>query len=576
MATTFTRSVFLLGALATVANANSFLGRTNRNATAMLSAESEHALLAELEVALGSGHRHATEKRLRRIEQMISPMFGAMTKNANGKLGSAAAGYVLHRVFVQRHGWFIRALEPAGNALASWNTSNPTSILEERVPEHVQALFEKRLGTHGLGMKELAILAATLEHLVHNEAMDRLRVAYLAKNLSQEDVLSEEESIGVLDTYMSIYILGFLHADLKSMTAQKANDLQANILEIYPTWPETQQFMREVYKSVAPKRDYLYFNEVENVIAEIGERYGRFQDIECRQFKDWLVALEDPSVGGAGRVRLSDFYGAALNDGKWQFSESLDYLRQLGALDETDASNPRVIIPNYISGPSNCVASSAYYSVCCLDECESILGRLEELVAAPDASPATLLNLVPMVASATMPSNRTLSPWLKHRLEEVAKHHNGLVPLHGRLFTQWLHYAYPRECNFPHAAGTIDPKRPEDILETNNVNTDELAANETEMKRRIGEQAALKHRTPGVETHADEESAMWSMHEELVVWRPANEPMGRWWFSASTSLFSGRALAFVGAVASLSVALVRSMEPALGGASKGSSEKYYV
>jgi len=349
MAPKFTSLVLCLGAFAAMVNANVFLGRTNKNATGMLSAESEQALLAELEVALGSGHRHATEKRLRRIEQMISPMFGAMAKNANGKLGSAAAGYVLHRVFVQRHGWFIRALEPAGNALASWNTSNPTSILEERVPEHVQALFEKRLGTHGLGMKELAILAATLEHLVHNEAMDRLRVSYLAKNLSQEDVLSEEEALGVLDNYMSIYILGFLHTDLKSMTAQKAQDLQANILEIYPTWPETQQFMREVYKSVAPKRDYLYFNEVENVIAEVGERYGRFQDIECRQFKDWLVALEDPSVGGAGRVRLSDFYGAALNDGKWQFSESLDYLRQLGALDEADSSNPRVIIPNYIS-----------------------------------------------------------------------------------------------------------------------------------------------------------------------------------------------------------------------------------
>merc|ERR1719482_731280 len=378
-----------LGGLATFADANAFLGRLpHQNATAVLSAASERALLAELEVALGSGHRHATEKRLKRIEQMISPMFGAVTKNANGKVGAAAAGYVLHRVFVQRHGWFIRALEPAGNAMASWNTSTPTSILEERVPEHVQDLFEKRLGTHGLGMKELAILAATLEHLVHTEAMDRLSVAYLAKNLSKEDVLSEDEAIGVLDTYMSVYILGFLHGDLKTLTAQRAQEYQDNILEIYPTWPETQNFMREVFKSVAPKRDYLYFNEVENVIAEVGERYGRFQDIECRQFKDWLVALEDSSVGGAGRVRLSDFYGAALNDGKWQFTESTSYLRQLGALDESDASNPRVIIPNYLSGPSNCVASSAYYSVCCLDECEGILGRLEEIISAPEATPS--------------------------------------------------------------------------------------------------------------------------------------------------------------------------------------------
>merc|ERR1719380_477873 len=161
------------------------------------------------------------------------------------------------------------------------------------------------------------------------------------------------------------------------MNAAQARILHDSVLELYPTFPETQTFLREVQRSVAPKRDYVYFNEVENVIAEIGERYGRFQDIECRQFKDWLMSIEDPSVGGAGRVRISDFYGKALNDGKWQFSESIDYLKQLGALDESDPSNPRVIIPNYISGPSNCVASSAYYSVCCLDECEGILAQLE-------------------------------------------------------------------------------------------------------------------------------------------------------------------------------------------------------
>jgi hypothetical protein len=515
---------------------------------------------------------------LKRIEQMLSPMFGSVTKNANGKLGSAAAGYVLHRVFVQRHGWFIRALEPAGNALASWNTSNPVSILEERVPQHVQDLFEKRLGSKGLGLKELAILAGTLEHLVHSEALERLKVSYAAKGLSQEDVLSDEEAMGVLDMYMSLYILGFLHkGDLASMSVEKAQELHENILELYPPWPETQQFLREVHRSVAPKRDYLYFNEIENVIAEIGERYGRFQDIECRQFKDWLVAIEDPSVGGAGRVRISDFYGQALNHDKWQFSESIDYLRQLGALDDSDPSNLRVIIPNYISGPSNCVASSSYYSVCCMDECEGILGRLEQLVAAPEAAPSTILSLIPTISSATMPSNRTLSHWLHHRLDEIAKHHGGRVPLHGRLFAQWLHYAYPRECNFPHAAGTIDPQRPEDLMTGGDISEDDISANETVMKRVLEEAAPVKHRVPGSETLASEESAMWSMHEELVVWRPAGEPVGHWWFSTHPMKgFGGRMIAMFGAVLSLSIALVRSLEPALGNSQKGTSEKYYV
>jgi hypothetical protein len=556
--------------------ANAFLGRVpHQNATAALSAEAERTLLAELEAALGKNHRHATEKRLTRIEQMLRPMFGAVSKNANGKVGSAAAGYLLHRVFVQRHGWFIRALEPAGGALAAWNSSTPVSILEERVPQHVQELFERRLGQHGLGLKELAILASTLEHLVHNEALERLRVAYLAKGFEQEDVLSEEETHNILDMYMSIYILGFMQGNLSSMTPARAQQLQDNILELYPTFPETQTFLREVYKSVAPKRDYLYFSEVETIIAEIGERYGRFQDIECRQFKDWLVAVEDNSVGGAGRVRISDFYGEALNNGRWQFSESIDYLRQLGALDDSDPSNPRVIIPNYISGPSNCVASSAYYSVCCLDECENILGRIEELVSAPAASASTILSLVPMISSQTMPSNRTLSPWLHHRLEEVAKHHGGAVPLHGRLFAQWLHYAYPRECNFPHMAGTIDPRRPEDIIGVTGFTEQDISANETVMKETVASAPARKNRTPGVEVDASEESAMWSMQEELVVWRSQSE--GSWYLSTQAhSLVNGRSLAMLGAVVSLSVALVRNLDIGLKESRKGGVEKHYV
>jgi len=492
-----------------------------------------------------------------------------MSKNENGKLGSAAAGYVLHRVFVQRHGWFIRALEPAGNALAAWNSSTPTSILEERVPAHVQSLFETRLGTHGLGLKELAILASTLEHLVHVEALQRLNVSYLAKAYSQEDVLSDEEAVGVLEMYMSIYILGFMHSNLTTMTAAVAQELNANILELYPSWPDTQAFLHEVYKSVAPKRDYVYFNEIENVIAEIGERYGRFQDIECRQFKDWLIASEDTGIGGAGRVRISDFYGKALNEGKWQFSESVDYLRQLGALDDSDPSNLRVIIPNYLSGPSNCVASSAYYSVCCLDECEGILGRLEELILKPDAPAAAIAKHVAMIPSATMPANRTLSPWLLQRLDEVGKHHGGLIPLHGRLFAQWLHYAYPRECSFPHAAGSIDPQRPEDLLDSEKASEEDLSVNETQMKSIIEEAPARKNRVPGVETGAEEESGMWSMHEELVVWRPPNQHT-KW------SHDFIRPCAFVGAVLSLSIALVRSLEPSLQHIQKGASEKYYV
>jgi len=284
------------------------------------------------------------------------------------------------------------------------------------------------------------------------------------------------------------------------------------------------------------------------------------------------VAVEDPSVGGAGRVRLADFYGQALNNGKWQFSESADYLRQLGALDESDVSNPRVIIPNYIYGPSNCGAASTYYSVCCLDECEGIIGRLEQMLAAPEASPSAILPLIQMIASSTMPSNRTLSPWLHQRLEEVAKHHGGQVPLHGRLFAQWLHYAYPRECAFPHAAGTTDPKLPKDALSVKDA--DSLTVNETVMQLHVDAAPPRKIRIPGSEAAADEESAMWSMDEELVVWRPPQKSGAAMWLLST----GGRAIVMLGVVVSLSITLVRTLEPALKNlqTGKGSSEKYYV
>lgn len=573
-----------LASIPGLANANAFLGQPQSPNVAALTAESERTLLIELEAALGSGHRHGTERRLKRIKQMLQPMFGAMAKNEYGRLGPAAGAYMLHRLFVQRHGWFVKGLEPAGKSMAAWNGSSPTVILEERVPDHVQELFEKRLGMHGLGVHELSVLASTLEHLVHTEALDRLNVSYRANKFSQEDVVSEDEAIKILDTYMSIYILGFMSKidDVSTMTPSKAHDLHSKILEWYPAWPETQQFLREVYRSVAPKRDYLYFNEVETVVAEISERYGRFQDIECRQLKDTLVGIEDSSMGGSGRVRIPDFYKLAVDHGKWQFSESISYLRSMGALDESDSSNLRVIIPNYVSGPSNCVASSGHYSVCCLDECEGILGRLEQFVAAPEAPATQIAALIGNIPSASMPSNRTLSPWLLHRLDELDKHHNGRIPLHGRLFAQWMHYAYPRECTFPHVSGTIHPMRPEDLMANTSIVEADMSAPEGEMRHIVDSAPPLKHRVPGSEADANEESGMWSMDEELVVWRATAEPTQSLWKTLlegpDVSSIGFRELALVGAVLSLSVALIQSLEPTLKALQngKGSSEKYFV
>merc|ERR1719159_1856908 len=103
-----------------------------------------------------------------------------------------------------------------------------------------------------------------------------------------------------------------------------------------------------------------------------------------------LVAMQEP---GTGRVRLSDFYKPALG-GDWQFSESVDYLRELGALDEADPGRPSVVVANYVSSPSNCIASSSFYSVCCLNECEGLMSHLERKIATSEAEPEQVAALV--------------------------------------------------------------------------------------------------------------------------------------------------------------------------------------
>merc|ERR1719183_1444615 len=106
-----------------------------------------------------------------------------------------------------------------------------------------------------------------------------------------------------------------------------------------------------------------------------------------------------------------------------------------------------------------------------------------------------------------MPSNRTISPWLRARLDQVARHHGGLVPLHGRLFVQWLHYAFPRECAFPHKVGVAASITPSEY-------GDDFYASPEEM---------LKHvtaNTSGVAASGKEDlqwMSQWSPEEELIV-----------------------------------------------------------
>lgn len=450
-------------------------------------------LLAEIERSLGSS---TSRSRLARIEVALHPMFTALPKNEFGNLGHSTVRYALHRLFVQRHGWYVKGLEPAGE---SWNTSSPAGILKEKVSSYVQNLFEERLGGKGFGLHETAVFASTLEHLVHDEALLRLSKAYNITNYSSEDHLRQIQAEDVIDTYMKLYIL-------PEELAGFASD--ADMVETYPGWKETKTFIREVQREVQ-RTDHgtgSSFNTMTTVVEEIAERFGQFQNAECRQMKDQLVSLGDH---GVGRVQLADFYRPALDDSTFAFQESLDYLRQLGTLDETDPSSPSVIIPNYVNSQSNCIASSSFYSVCCLDECEQLVSSLEVSLKAPEATPEAIADLVSNLGSSTVQAPRALSAPLLQRLDEVAATHEGTVQVHGRMFAQWMHHAFPRECPFPHVAGATTPRTPDEWMEQ--TGSESLAT--TEEMRKYVDKAAT---SPSV-VHPGQELNHWDAHEELVA-----------------------------------------------------------
>merc|ERR1719401_1964950 len=104
---------------------------------------------------------------------------------------------------------------------------------------------------------------------------------------------------------------------------------------------------------------------------------------------------------GTGRVRLSEFYGGS-DEVSWTFTESVDYLRALGALDESDPSRMSVIIPNFVVSRSNCITPSSLYSVCCLNECEGLMASLERVIGGPVAEPSRIAELVSALPSDTV------------------------------------------------------------------------------------------------------------------------------------------------------------------------------
>jgi len=464
--------------------------------------EAEQEVRAEFEEVLGKDLISVFEQDFAAIRKDLEITDKALPRTDNGQLGHTAVRYALHRLFVARHGWYIQGLDPAGN---HFNATSPAEVLKGRVPHHVQVFTEKLLHGRGFGLSEVAMLGALLENLVHKEAIERTRAVFAAYDMDTDNKASAKDVDFAIDHYMATYILGPMHdsrGHIRKVTKHLLDIMYAGMSKAYPTWEYTRGWTHSIRHHLYGDKD-LTFDETGAVIVDIGEKHGTWQTRECLDLKAMLMELE---VQKDGCVPLSNFY-KSLKDGKWQFSESPDYLRELGVLDESDPENVRVMIPNYLDSASNCVASSEFYSVCCVNECDALLRQIEEQIQNPDASSQDLASLVAAMPSKTMPADRTLSAALLTRLEKIAISHGGRVPIHSRLFMQWMHNAYPHECPYPYVSGRTTQRSPEHWMADTHKSPTVTEA----------EAAGFAKKAAAAMPHGHGQCGQWTNQEELYV-----------------------------------------------------------
>eukprot|EP00930_Biecheleria_cincta_P085715 TRINITY_DN7508_c0_g1_i1.p1 TRINITY_DN7508_c0_g1~~TRINITY_DN7508_c0_g1_i1.p1 ORF type:complete len:550 (+),score=103.33 TRINITY_DN7508_c0_g1_i1:49-1698(+) len=403
----------------------------------------ERALMAEIDSALAGNHTGFDTARLQLLEQRLEPVFATLPHEddtGTGGLGLAPARYLLHQHFLRKRAWYVRGLNPAGDG------RKPPGAKEElrsRVAGHLLEVLESRAGNQGLNLKMLAIFVATLEHLIEGDQRERLKQAWFVHGLQPEGVADADTSRSVLGTFMAHHVYTSTKADSGyALTLEAGLEEVRTISRIYGGWPNIDSFIQsEVAKRKALRSSgHLTFGDVAEAADDVMLKFEEVSGAMCRDMEKDIASIEG---GINGRVRLADLRKVEHAD---LFRESEDYLRKVGALDDSAPDGPHLLMPNYMLGPSNCDGTTSFYDLCCPNECEDHKTRLERALLGAKDHHETVTSVVQQRLGAPVPAD------LLKRLSSLVEANKGQVLIHGRGFADWLHAVFPRECPKPREA----------------------------------------------------------------------------------------------------------------------------
>lgn len=409
-----------------------------------------------LEAALVRSYRSLSEHNseslplLLEIQAWMEPSFRALPKVAKGRVGLRGAAHLVHLFFNTNFG--INFGLQNGNpfhrdpvkALAE------VSLVQTRAPKLSRAMAGLP-ATYSL--PELAAYVAVLQRLIIKEIRIALKVAWRLRNHTANAQLPPKELRRVLSSAL-ILLHDWDRVLLQPSTLKQWTDAaiirrfrlhEQAATQNVESWKQLKKYVAETTRRALPLEERYSFKSAMPAFLELFRTYGSFQNLDCQDMKTVLRGLDET---GHGRVSLEAFYSVPeVPNSRFYFRESSQKLDGLGLVDWS-LWMPRVVATNYVDGAHNCVAPNPHFSICCIDECGSLLRQMEAGVEAPTSSPEKLLDIAKQL---TLRGNLTKE--LEDRLYEIAHANGGQVSLHGRLFAQWLHLWQPYKCAYPQLPG---------------------------------------------------------------------------------------------------------------------------
>jgi len=435
-------------------------------------------IINAMDSVLGCGGE-ADPAHIEKIKSVVTPMWHTIPK-VQDQIERRDLRYLVYRYFMKTSSIMVRGFEPTRSANdASWEKAD---ILSQMVPAYVESVLEAKLKTNSqfqlkdvlFDLQDVIDMVLAVDQLIFDWEGGLLENVYNNQRKPAQKTLSFQGLKQVMEEYMVKWMVDAEPADhavlLNNRTlAAELLPHYHEILHFAAGRIKTYELERQQSATKSRGRDawnmQYSFDDAHKVAGGVARSFQSYWQSECAGMKESLMAMDTHSTG---RVPLAKFYNTAINT-DWRFGESEAYLREIGALDESSSwLGAQVIIPNYLQATSNCIVSTAHYLVCCEAECESLMGEIESAIEAPTALPETILNIVRTMTSQTTLDHDEpahLDAGMVEQLNKVAKKHGGVVPLHGRLFAQWLHYVFPHECPFPHKSGAVSSATPSEFGE---------------------------------------------------------------------------------------------------------------